>query len=118
MRRPERGVDPAIEAVGIPAKFGTRHGLAAAGGCLANVGVHGSSVELKLEKPWDRNVTITTPLVDTVTTPMLLETVVSGRLTPRNLITHEFRLEDLMEAWHAFADAATKKAFKVIVRAR
>jgi len=108
----------AIVAVGIPATFGIRQEIAAAGGHLANVGVHGRSVELKLEKLWDRNVTITIRLVDTVTTPVLLETVLWGRPTPRKPITDEFRLEDLMKAYETCADAATEMALRVIVRAR
>ena len=112
-----RGVDVAVEAVGIPATFEMCQDIVAAGGFIANVGVHGKSVELKLEKLWDRNVTITTRLVDTVSIPMLLKSVASGRLQPRKLITHEFTLEQFMEAYDAFANAAEEKALKVIVRA-
>jgi alcohol dehydrogenase len=113
-----KGVDVAIEAVGIPATFDICQDIVAAGGHIANVGVHGKSVTLKLEKLWSRNITITTRLVDTVTTPMLLKTVVSGRLKPRQLITHEFRLEEMMKAYDTFADAANQKTLKVIIRAR
>jgi alcohol dehydrogenase len=112
-----KGVDVAIEAVGVPATFDTCQDIVAAGGHIANVGVHGRSVPLKLEKLWAHNVTITTRLVDTVTTPMLLKTVVSGRLQPRKLITHEFRLDEMMKAYDTFGDAANAKALKVIVRA-
>jgi alcohol dehydrogenase len=90
----------------------------AAGGHIANVGVHGKSVTLKLEKLWDRNVTLTTRLVDTVTTPMLLKAVLlAGHLKPRLLITHEFRLDEMMRAYDTFGDAAKNKALKVILRA-
>jgi alcohol dehydrogenase len=112
-----KGVDVAIEAVGIPATFDICQEIVAAGGHLANVGVHGRSVALKLEKLWAHNVTITTRLVDTVTTPMLLKTVVSGRLQPRKLITHEFKLGELMKAYDTFGNAASEKALKVILRA-
>jgi alcohol dehydrogenase len=111
-----KGVDVAIEAVGIPATFDVCQDIVAAGGHLANVGVHGKPVTLKLEKLWIRNVTITTGLVDTRTTPMLLKNVVAGRLQPRQLITHEFKLDDLMKAYDTFANAATEKAIKVIIR--
>ena len=111
-----RGVDVAIEAVGIPATFDTCQDIVAAGGHVANVGVHGKSVQLKLEKLWAHNITITTRLVDTVTTPMLLKNVVSGRLQPRKLITHEFALTDLMRAYDTFGNAAKDKALKVIIR--
>jgi len=113
----KRGVDVAIEAVGIPATFGICQDIVAAGGKIANIGVHGKSVELKLDKLWDRNITITTRLVDTVTTPMLLKSVVSGRLDPRKLMTHEFTMNDMMKAYDAFGNAAATKALKVIIRA-
>ncbi|QEL19891.1 zinc-dependent alcohol dehydrogenase family protein [Limnoglobus roseus] len=111
-----KGVDVAIEAVGLPATFGVCQDIVAAGGHVANVGVHGKSVELKLDKLWAHNVTITTRLVDTVTTPMLLKSVVSGRLDPRKLITHEFKLDDMMKAYDTFGNAAREKALKVVIR--
>ena len=111
-----KGVDVAIEAVGIPATFDVCQDIVAAGGHVANVGVHGKPVSLKLEKLWIQNVTITTGLVDTNTTPMLLKTVVAGRLEPKQLITHEFKLDDLMKAYDTFSDAAKEKALKVIIR--
>jgi len=112
-----RGVDVAIEAVGIPATFEMCQDIVATGGFIANVGVHGKGVELKLEKLWAFNITITTRLVDTVSIPMLLRSVVSGRLQPRKLITHEFTLEEFIKAYDVFENAANEKALKVIVRA-
>lgn len=112
-----RGVDVAVEAVGIPATFEMCQDIVAAGGFIANVGVHGKSVELKLEKLWSHNVTITTRLVDTVTIPMLLKSVASGRLKPRQLITHELELVELMKAYDVFGNAAEEKALKVILKA-
>ena len=85
-----RGVDTAIEAVGLPASFITCEDIVAPGGIIANIGVHGVKVDLHLEKLWDRNNAITTRLVDTITTPMLLKTVQSGRIDPKRLITHRF----------------------------
>src|SRR6202790_3851805 len=84
------GVDVAIEAVGLPATFAICQAIVAAGGHIANVGVHGKPVELHLEKLWDRNISITTRLVDTTTTPMLLKVVSSGKLQPSKLVTHLF----------------------------
>jgi len=112
----QKGVDVAIEAVGIPATFDICQDIVTAGGHIANVGVHGKSVALKLEKLWSHNVTITTRLVDTVTTPMLLKTVTSGKLQPRQLITHEFRLDEIMKAYDTFGNAAKEKALKVLVQ--
>jgi alcohol dehydrogenase len=110
-----KGVDVAIEAVGIPATFDICQSIIAAGGHIANVGVHGKSVELHLEKLWSSNITITTRLVDTVTTPMLLKTVLSGKLRPEKLITHRFALNDIMKAYDTFGNAAKEKALKVIL---
>ncbi len=97
-----RGVDVAIEAVGIPETFDICQAIVTPGGHLANVGVHGKSVELHLEKLWSRNITLTTGLVDTWTTEMLLATLVSKSLHPEQLITHRFALEDIMKAYDTF----------------
>ncbi len=109
------GVDVAIEAVGVPATFDICQSILAAGGRLANVGVHGKPVELHLEKLWDRNIAMTTRLVDTATTPMLLKIVGSGKLQPEKLVTHRFALGDVMQAYDTFANAAKEGALKVIL---
>jgi alcohol dehydrogenase len=110
-----KGVDVAVEAVGVPATFEICQSIIAPGGHIANVGVHGKSVELHLEKLWAQNITITTRLVDTVTTPMLLKTVSSGKLEPEKLITHHFKLSNIMEAYETFGHAAREKSLKVIL---
>jgi alcohol dehydrogenase len=110
------GVDVAIEAVGIPATFDICQSILAPGGRLANVGVHGKPVELHLEKLWAQNITLTTRLVDTVTIPMLLKMVQSGRLQPRKLVTHRFALADVMAAYDTFGNAAKEHALKVILQ--
>lgn len=112
-----RGVDTAIEAVGIPATFGICENIVAAGGIIANVGVHGTKVDLHLETLWAHNISITTRLVDTATTGMLLKTVQSKALDPAVLITHRFTLDQALEAYETFAGAATSKALKVIIAA-
>ncbi len=109
------GVDVVIEAVGIPATFNICQAIVAAGGRIANVGVHGKPVELHLEKLWDRNIAITTRLVDTVTTPMLLKVVRSGKLQPNKLVTHRFALNDIMKAYDTFGNAAQEGALKVVL---
>ncbi|MES1160594.1 MAG: zinc-dependent alcohol dehydrogenase family protein [Bacteroidota bacterium] len=110
-----RGVDTAIEAVGVPATFELCESIIAPGGRIANVGVHGKSVDLHLETLWGKNITITTRLVDTVTTPMLLKTVRSGKLNPSLLITHRFPLNDIIKAYDTFQYAAKEKSLKVIL---
>jgi alcohol dehydrogenase len=110
------GVDVAIEAVGLPATFAICQAIVAAGGRIANVGVHGKSVELHMEKLWDRNISLTTRLVDTATIPMLLELVDAGKLKPSKLVTHRFALNDTMKAYDAFANAAKEGTLKVILQ--
>jgi|SRR5450432_337390 alcohol dehydrogenase len=109
------GVDTAIEAVGIPATFELCQSLVAPGGVIANIGVHGKSTELHLEKLWSHNITITTRLVDTVTTPMLLKTIQSKKLDSKLLITHRFKLGDIIKAYDVFEHAAKERALKVIL---
>jgi len=72
-------------------------------------------VDLHLEKLWDRNIAITTRLVDTVTTPMLLKTVQSRKIDPRRLITHRFKLDQIADAYETFGHAANTNALKVII---
>ena len=110
-----RGVDTAIEAVGIPATFNLCEDLVAPGGTIANIGVHGVKVDLHLERLWSRNVTITTRLVDTVSTPMLLKTVQSKKIDPKQLVTHHFKLDQILEAYDTFGQAAKTKALKIII---
>jgi alcohol dehydrogenase len=112
-----RGVDTAIEAVGVPATFLICQDVVAPGGVIANVGVHGIKVDLHLERLWSQNVAITTRLVDTVSTPMLLKTVQSRRLDPGQLITHRFALGDILAAYDTFSRAADTRALKVIISA-
>jgi len=113
----DRGVDTVIEAVGIPATFELCEKLVAPGGTIANIGVHGTKVELHLELLWDRNITITTRLVDTVSTPMLLQTLQAKKIDPKLLITHRFKLAKILDAYKTFGDAATTKALKVLIEA-
>ncbi len=110
-----RGVDTAIEAVGIPATFELCQKIVAAGGTIANIGVHGTKVDLHLESLWDRNITITTRLVDTVSTAMLLNTVRARKIDPARLITHRFKLDRILDAYETFSHAANTKALKVII---
>ena len=112
-----RGADTAIEAVGLPATFLLCEELVAPGGIIANVGVHGTKVDLHLERLWSENIAITTRLVDTVTTPMLLKTVQSKKIDPKLLITHRFKLDKILDAYETFGHAASTGALKVIIEA-
>ena len=104
------------EGIGVLMDVGTAVTAVRPGGRLANVGVHGKPVELHVEKLWDRNITLTTRLVDTVTTPMLLKVVGSGKLQPSKLVTHRFALDDVMKAYDTFGNAAKEGALKVILK--
>jgi alcohol dehydrogenase len=110
------GVDAAIEAVGIPATFDICQSIIAPGGRLANVGVHGKPVEFHIERLWSRNITLTTRLVDTVTTPMLLRMVQSGRLDAKTLVSHRFELSEIMKAYDTFGNASKEHALKVVLK--
>lgn len=110
-----RGVDVAIEAIGVPVSFDICQAIVTAGGHIANIGVHGKPVQLNLDKLWAHNITLTTRLVDTVTTPMLLKTVTSGKVQPKQLITHHFSLKDIRQAYQTFGNAMKERALKVII---
>ncbi|MRV73852.1 alcohol dehydrogenase catalytic domain-containing protein [Duganella sp. FT92W] len=110
-----RGVDTAIEAVGIAATFELCTAIIAPGGTVANVGVHGGKAELDLARLWSHNITITTRLVDTAVIPQLLKAVQSRRLDPSSLITHRYALEEISQAYATFGDAARTGALKVII---
>lgn len=109
------GVDVAIEAVGIPETFDYCQNMIAPGGHIANIGVHGKSVSLNLEDLWSKNITITTRLVDTETTPLLLKAVQSGKIQPKSLITHRFSLNEVMKAYDTFGNAEKEQVLKVII---
>jgi alcohol dehydrogenase len=109
------GVDVAIEAVGIPQTFDMATEIIRPGGTVANVGVHGKSVELKLQDLWIKDIAITTGLVSATTTPMLLRLVAQGKLTPEKFVTHRFTFDNIMDAYDTFSRAAETKALKVVI---
>lgn len=111
----QRGVDCAIEAVGIEATWNICQSIVKEGGHLANVGVHGQPVNLAIEKLWIKNLTITTGLVNTNTTSMLMKTCCSGKLPIEKLATHHFRFSEMEQAYQVFKHAADEKAMKVII---
>ena len=109
------GADVTIEAVGTPETFELAADLARPGGHVANVGVHGKAATLHLERLWIRDVTITTGLVDTYSTPTLLRLVSSGQLDVTAFITHRFDLDQFEEAYDVFARAGETEALKVVL---
>jgi alcohol dehydrogenase len=111
------GADVVMEAVGVPATFELCTELVRPGGRVANIGVHGKPATLHLETLWIKNITITTGLVDTSSTPTLLKLVSEGRLEPTGFATHRFKLNEIMDAYDVFADAAHTNAMKVVLSA-
>jgi alcohol dehydrogenase len=109
------GADVAIEAVGVPATFELAADLVRPVGRIANIGVHGKPVTLHLERLWTRDVTITTGLVDTYSTPTLLKLLVSKQLDAARFITHRFSFDEFMHAYDVYAGAADTGALKVVL---
>lgn len=113
-----KGVDVAIEAVGTRQTFEVCESIVAPGGHIASIGVFGEKVDLHMERLWAHNITLTTRLVDTVSTPMLMKSVVSGALHPERLVTHRFRLDEIEKAYETFSRAKEEKAIKVVLENR
>jgi alcohol dehydrogenase len=109
------GADAVMEAVGIPATFELCTRLVRPGGHVANIGVHGAPATLHLEELWIKDVTITTGLVDTSSTPTLLRLVDKGQLDPAPIVTHGFALDEIMTAYDVFSDATGSGALKVVL---
>ena len=110
-----RGADVAIEAVGTPGTFELCADLVRAGGHVANVGVHGAPATLHLERLWIRDVTITTGLVDTRTTPLLMRLLEEGKVSVEGLCTHRFGLHEMQDAYDAFSRPEESGALKVVL---
>ncbi|MCF4136213.1 zinc-dependent alcohol dehydrogenase family protein [Streptomyces sp. Tue 6430] len=109
------GADVVIEAVGVPETFEMCTRMVRPGGRVANVGVHGKPATLHLEELWIKNVTITTGLVDTHSTPTLLRMAAAGRLPTSQLVTHTFPLDSMQEAYDVFGNAAETGALKIVL---
>jgi len=109
------GVDVAVEAVGIPVTFEACTELVRPGGTVANCGVHGKPVQLRLQDLWIKDIAITTGLVSATTVPMLLKLVAQRKLQPQQFATHHFKLDEISDAYDTFANAAQTKAMKVIL---
>jgi alcohol dehydrogenase len=110
-----KGVDLAVEAVGIPSTFELCQAIVAPGGRIANIGVHGAPATLHLEKLWSHNITLTTRLVDTCSTIGLLQTLRRGAIQPRRLVTHRFAFSNFPDAYEVFSHASDRRAIKVLV---
>lgn len=111
------GVDVAMEAVGVPVTFSMALGIAAPGGRVANIGVHGAPVDFPLQDLWDKNIAVTLGIVSTHTIPLLLAALSEGKIDASQFVTHEFDLSDLERAYDVFSAAAQHNVVKVAIRA-
>jgi alcohol dehydrogenase len=109
------GADVTIEAVGVPATFELAAALVRPGGHVANIGVHGEPATLHLEELWIKNVTITTGLVDTYSTPTLLSLIQGSSIDAGKFITHHFAMDQFMDAYDVFSRAGETGALKVVL---
>jgi alcohol dehydrogenase len=109
------GVDVSMEAVGYPETLLTAASLVRPGGHIANVGVHGTPVELPMQEMWIQNVTLTMGLVDTASIPTLLKMVASGRIPAEKMGTHTFTFDQMDDAYDVFKNAAANSALKVVI---
>jgi len=109
------GADVVMEAVGVPASLEACFELVKPGGHVANIGVHGKPVSLPVEKLWTRNITITTGLVNMTTGPMMLDLIGAGKLDVKPMGTHEFKLDQFMDAYEVFGAAAKNSALKMVI---
>jgi alcohol dehydrogenase len=109
------GVDVSIEAVGYPETLLTAAALVRPGGTIANIGVHGTPVELPMQDMWIQNVRLTMGLVDTVSIPTLLKMVARGRIPAERMGTHSFTFGQIDNAYDVFGNAAANQALKVII---
>jgi len=109
------GADVAIEAVGTPATFELATQLVRPCGHVANIGVHGKPATLHLEGLWNRDVTITTGLCDTYSTPTLGRLLEKHQINAARFVTHNFKLDQIVEAYDVFTDAANSGALKVLL---
>ncbi len=82
---------------------------------MANIGVHGHPATLHLESLWTRDVTITTGLVDTYSTPTLLRLVTARHIESAHFVSHRFPLQQMIEAYDVFAKAGETGALKVVL---
>ena len=110
------GADAVVEAVGTPAAFELCQDLVAPGGRIANIGVHGRKADLHLEKLWSQNISITTRLVDTVTTHILMKAFETGRIAPGQLVSHRFDFDHILDAYDTFSRAPDTHALKVVIK--
>ena len=92
--------------MGIPATFVLCEDLVGLGGHIANIGVHGTSVPLHIERLWSRSVTISMALVSAHTIPTLLDLAAAGKIDGGLMVTHgelnvSFFQDCRGEGWYA-----------------
>ncbi|BBZ06508.1 alcohol dehydrogenase [Mycolicibacterium doricum] len=109
------GADVVMEAVGVPETFEQAVGLVRPGGHVANIGVHGKPATLHLEDIWIKNLTITTGLVDTHSTPTLIGLVAGHQIDTAPMVTHHFGMDEFDLAYDVFSRPGETGALKVLL---
>ncbi|NTW00167.1 MAG: zinc-dependent alcohol dehydrogenase family protein [Oscillochloris sp.] len=109
------GVDVAIEVIGNPATCQLAQDIIGSGGRMANIGIYSKSVELHKEVLWTRNITIRMGVVNTSSIPVLIKMIQACKLDPSPLISHHFRLDEIVHAYDIFRNAAQEQAIKIVL---
>ncbi len=109
------GWEAASVAGGMPETFTMATVIVRPGGHVANIGVHGASVDLALDELWIKNIDISMGLVNTNTLGMLLSLVAEHKLPADKFVTHEFTFDQMLEAYDVFGHAADHDALKVLI---
>ncbi|KAG9195887.1 alcohol dehydrogenase [Alternaria panax] len=109
------GFDVVMEADSIPATFNMCQDLVAKGGHIANMGVHGKSVDLHVARLWARSPTISMALVSAHTILTLLELFAAGKIDASAMVTHDFRFSEIEKAYDHFRRVAETRSLKVSI---
>ncbi len=110
-----RGVDVSIEVVGSPATCELCQNIIGAGGHIADIGIYSKSVQLHKHVLWTKNITLRLGTVNTTTIPLLIKAIKNGKIDPTVLVSHHFKLSDIIRAYDVFANAAQEQAIKLVL---
>lgn len=109
------GVEVVIEAIGLPVGWEISEQIVSAGGNIAILGVHGKPAVFHLETMWKRNFTMTAGLVHTYTIPMFLKMAMNNKIELKKMISHHFKLSDVVQAYHTFTNASEFNSLKMML---
>lgn len=102
-----RGVDVAIEALGLPETFEAALRVLRPGGTLSSLGVYSTDLRIPLDAfaagLGDHKIITTLCPGGKERMRRLMEVVASGRVDTRPLVTHRFKLDEIEAAYELFA---------------